>query len=326
MENNKKEKLSFVIPCYRSEQTIESVAKEINDTVLSDGRYEYEMICVNDSSPDDTISVLNRMAEKDERITVVDLARNFGQHAAIMAGFNYVTGDIVVVMDDDGQTPPNEVFKIVDKLNEGYDMVSAKYPVKRESLFRRFGSWTSTVMGEILASKPKNVEINSYYAVRRFVVDEVIKYRNPYPNVQGLIFRVTRRITDTEINHRAREVGTSGYSITKLIALWMNSFTSFSEKPLRMASLLGVLSSACGFIFGIVIIIRKLLNPAVPLGYSSTMAVMLFMFGIVLLVLGLLGEYIGRMYICINNAPQFVVRDEKNAKKKTAASSENDGN
>ena len=106
----------------------------------------------------------------------------------------------------------------------------------------------------------------------------------------------------------------------------MNSFTSFSEKPLRMASLLGVLSSACGFIFGIVIIIRKLLNPAVPLGYSSTMAVMLFMFGIVLLVLGLLGEYIGRMYICINNAPQFVVRDEKNAKKKTAASSENDGN
>lgn len=306
------ELLSFVIPCYRSEKTISGVVEQIIRTVTNDGRYDYEIICVNDASPDDTLNVLWQLADENEKITVIDLARNFGQHSAIMAGFNYVSGDIIVCLDDDGQTPPAEMFKLIDKLNEGYDMVSAKYPKKKESLFRLFGSWTAAKMGEVMVGKPRNIELNSYYAVRRFVVDEAIKYRNAYPNVQGLELRVTRNMANVEIAHQERLVGKSGYTLGKLIALWMNGFTAFSEKPLRMASILGALSSLAGFIFGIVIVVRKLLNPGVPIGYSSMMAVMLFMFGVVLLVLGLIGEYIGRIYICINNAPQYVVRSVRN--------------
>ena len=314
------ELLSFVIPCYRSEQTIASVVDKIIETVTNDGRYDYEIICVNDCSPDNTLDVLNRLADSNEKIIVLDLARNFGQHSAIMAGFNYVS-DIIVCLDDDGQTPPEECFKLIDKLNEGYDLVSAKYPKKKESLFRRFGSWTAKKMAENLINKPKDVDINSYYAVKRFVVDETIKYRNAYPYVQGIELRVTRNITCVDVEHRAREAGRSGYTLSKLIGLWMNGFTAFSEKPLRIASGTGALCAFAGFIFGIVIIIKKLLNPGVPVGYSSLMAVILFVSGFIMLMLGLIGEYIGKIYICINNAPQYVVRSARNVK--TTASQSN---
>ncbi|MBR5091150.1 MAG: glycosyltransferase [Ruminiclostridium sp.] len=308
--------LSFVIPCYRSEMSIEGVIDKIIETVEKDGRYDYEIICVNDASPDNTIDVLNKIADKNEKVIVIDLMKNFGQHSAIMAGYNYVSGDIIVNLDDDGQTPPEEMFKLIDKIEEGYDFVSARYPKKKESLFRRFGAWTAKIMAEKLIGKPKNIQINSYCAETRAVVDETIKYRNAFPYVQGLQLRVTRNITDVEVNHRERETGKSGYSFFKLISLWMNGFTAFSVKPLRLASILGVLSAAAGFIFGIVVVIRRLLNPDMPIGYSSIMAVMLFMFGVVFLILGLLGEYIGKMYMCINNSPQFAIRSVKNEKKK----------
>lgn len=310
--------LSFVIPCYRSEKTITSVVDKIIQTVTADGRYDYEIICVNDSSPDGTLNVLLDIADKNEKVIVIDLARNFGQHSAIMAGFNYVSGDIIVCLDDDGQTPPEEMFKLIDKLDEGYDLVSAKYPKKKESPFRLFGSWTAARVSEIMIGKPKNIDLNSYYAVRRFIVDETIKYKNAYPSVQGLELRATRNITNVEINHKAREIGESGYTLIKLISLWMNGFTAFSEKPLRTASILGLTSASAGFIYGIVLIVRKLIYPDILIGYSSMMCVMLFMFGIVLLVLGMMGEYIGRIYICINNAPQYVIRSVTNGKKSTS--------
>ena len=307
--------LSFVIPCYRSERTIGGVINEIIQTVEADGRYDYEIICVNDASPDNTIGVLNDIAENNKKVIVIDLMRNFGQHSAIMAGFNYVSGDIVINLDDDGQTPPSEVFKLVDKINEGYDFVSARYPVKKESLFRRFGSWTAEIMAIKLIGKPKNVQINSYCAATRAVVDETIKYKNAFPYVQGLEIRVTKNITDVEVNHRDREEGRSGYTLPKLIALWLNGFTAFSEKPLRIASITGGLLALVGFVACIVVVVRKLLNPSIMLGYSSIMAVMLFMFGVVFLMLGLLGEYIGKMYLCINNSPQYVIRSVINKKR-----------
>lgn len=168
-------------------------------------------------------------------------------------------------------------------------------------------------MSTALVGKPKDVDLNSYCVFRRFVADEIVKYQNAYPFVHGLMLRVTRNIANVEITHNEREIGSSGYSFRKLVSLWMNGFTAFSEKPLRLASIMGVVLAVIGFIFGIVIVVRKLLNPdAVLAGYSSMMAIMLFLVGIVLLFLGLLGEYIGRIYICLNNAPQYVVKDAVN--------------
>ncbi len=305
-------KLSFVIPCYCSEKSVGGVIDEIIKKVTDDGRYDYEIICVNDYSTDNTLGVLKDIAKNNKKIKVISFSKNFGQHSALMAGFNYVKGDIIVCLDDDGQNPPSEMFRLIDKLEEGYDLVSAKYKEKKHSLLRRLGTKVSFWMSNTLIGKPKNIDLNSYYVFKRYIVDEIIKYKNAYPFVHGLILRITRNMANVEIEHKEREHGKSGYSFIKLFSLWLNGFTAFSEKPLRIASLLGCLCSAAGFIYGIVTVINKIINPDVPVGYSSIMTAVLVLSGIIMLFLGLLGEYIGRIYISINNAPQFAVKETVN--------------
>lgn len=306
------DKLSFVIPCYYSENTIENVIQRIQQTVKLDSRYDYEIICINDGSKDGTYAVLRELSKRNSRIKVLDLARNFGQHSALMAGFHYVSGDIVVCLDDDGQNPPEQMFELIDKLEEGFDLVSAKYTEDHRGFVRRIGSKVSMAMSRYLVSLPKDIELNSYYCMRRFVVDEIIKYNNPYPFVHGLALRVTRNMANVEIRHDERISGTSNYNLRSLIRLWLNGFTAFSEKPLRLASVTGVICATGGMIYAIIIIVLRLLGRIQSMGYASTMAALLFFCGIIMMFLGLIGEYIGRIYICINNAPQFAIREMKN--------------
>lgn len=314
------DKISVVIPCYNSEKTITTVVDEVISTITAHGGYDYEIILINDCSPDNVFSVITHMAEENPKIKGLDLARNFGQHSAIMAGFNYVTGDIVVCLDDDGQTPANEMFKLIDALDQN-DLVFAKYTDKKHSAFRNLGSKINDKMAQWLIEKPKDLKIMSYFACKRYVVEEVKNYDNPYPYISGLLLRTTKRVGNVEIHHRDRLEGKSGYTIRKLLLLWVNGFTAFSVKPLRIATIAGVLVAVAGFLYGIYIIINKLVHPLTPLGYSSTMAVLLFIGGMIMIILGLIGEYIGRIYISINNAPQYVIRrsvnteDENNAYK-----------
>lgn len=305
-------KLSFIIPCYCSEKTVGNVIAEIIDTVKADGRYDYEIVCVNDFSKDNTLEVLKQIAKENSRVKVLSFSRNFGQHSALMAGFNHATGDIIVCLDDDGQNPPSEMFKLIDKLDEGYDLVSAKYVEKKRSLFRKLGTKVSFWMSSYFIGKPKDIDLNSYYVFKRYILDEIIKYKNAYPFVHGLILRITRNMANVVIEHKSREHGASGYSFKKLFSLWMNGFTAFSEKPLRIASLFGVLCSIGGFAYAIVTIIRKIIDPTILVGYSSTLSVTLILSGIIMLFLGLLGEYIGRIYISLNKAPQFAIRESYN--------------
>ena len=302
------EKISFVIPCYRSENTVGSVVDEIVGTVTGHGGYDYEIILINDNSPDRVIDTIKALSKANPRVKGLDLSRNFGQHSAIMAGFTYLTGDIVVCLDDDGQTPANEVFKLIDKLGD-FDLVFAEYKNKQHSGFRNFGSKVNDMMACWLLSKPKDLKIMSYFACRRYVVDEVLRYENPYPYMSGLLLRATKKVTNVEVNHRERVEGSSGYSLKKLLLLWINGFTSFSVKPLRFATFLGFITAAVGFLFGIYVIIHKIIVPESLLGWSSTMAVLLFLGGMIMLMLGMVGEYVGRIYLSINRAPQFVIRD-----------------
>ena len=302
------EKISFVIPCYRSENTVGSVVDEIVGTVTGHGGYDYEIILINDNSPDRVIDTIKALSKANPRVKGLDLSRNFGQHSAIMAGFTYLTGDIVVCLDDDGQTPANEVFKLIDKLGD-MDLVFASYKTKQHSGFRNFGSKVNDMMACWLLSKPKDLKIMSYFACRRYVVDEVLRYENPYPYMSGLLLRATKKVTNVEVNHRERFEGSSGYSLKKLLLLWINGFTSFSVKPLRFATFLGFITAAAGFLFGIYVIIHKIVVPESLLGWSSTMAALLFLGGMIMLMLGMVGEYVGRIYLSINRAPQFVIRD-----------------
>ena len=300
--------VSFVIPCYRSEHTITSVVDEVRRTMPTLPEYDYEIVLVNDCSPDGTFRVIRELAENDARITAVDLAKNFGQHAALMAGFHHCAGDIVVCLDDDGQTPADEVGKLLSKLEEGYDVVYASYDHKQHASWRNWGTKLNNKMTEIMLGKPKELSIPSYLAARRFVIDEMLSYTHCYPYVDGLILRTTRSICNVPVTHRAREEGESGYTLVKLIGLWMNGFTSFSVKPLRIASYCGAAAAVAGFIYFIIILIKHFVDSSIPEGWASTMAMMMLLGGVVLLVLGMIGEYIGRIYMCINASPQFVER------------------
>ncbi len=301
--------ISFVIPCYRSEKTLPAVIEEINATMLNMDGYSHEIILVNDSSPDDTIHTIRELCGKYANITGVDLAKNFGQHAALMAGMRQAKGDIVVCLDDDGQTPADEVGKLLDKLEEGFDVVYASYGKKKHSLFRNFGSKVNELMTRVMLGKPKELYISSYFAAKRFVVEDMLRYEHSYAYVIGLVLRATKNIANVEVKHRSRTEGTSGYTLKKLLGLWFNGFTAFSIKPLRIATVIGTMCAGGGFLYGIYTIVKRLLMPDIQAGFSALMSMLVFMGGMIMLMLGLIGEYIGRIYISMNNSPQYVIRE-----------------
>lgn len=308
-------KVSFVIPCYRSEKTLGGVVSEIKETMEKLNQYTYEIILVNDSSPDNTWKTIEKLSEENDNITGINLSKNFGQHAALMAGMRETTGDYVVCLDDDGQTPANEVDKLLTALEEGDDAVYAKYGNKKHSLFRNFGSRVNDMMTRIMLGKPKELFVSSYFGVKRFVVEDMVRYQNSYPYVIGLVLRATKNIANVEVTHREREEGRSGYTLKKLLGLWFNGFTAFSVTPLRIATVIGIFCAFVGFAYGIYVFVRRLIDPNVVMGFSSLMCVILFVGGMLMIMLGLVGEYIGRIYISLNNSPQYVIR-EKTGKNK----------
>lgn len=300
--------ISFVIPCYRSEKTLHRVVKEIRDTVANHHTDQCEIILVDDCSPDHTWETIQHLCVTYDNIFGITLAKNFGQHAALMAGFAHASGETVVCLDDDGQTPANQMYRLLEKMDEGFDVVYAEYPKKKHSIFRNLGSRINKLMTELLLDKPKGLYQSSYFAARRFVIEEILRYQNPYPYTMGLVLRTTSKISNVMVDHRDRTEGETGYTFRKLLHLLVNGFTAFSVKPLRMATVSGIALSCLGLIYGLYAFINKLINPNTPLGWTSMIIVLLIVGGMILFVLGLIGEYVGRIYICLNNSPQYVVR------------------
>lgn len=309
------EKISFVIPCYNSTNTLAAVTYEIKtmmDSALND--FDYEIILVNDCSPNGTTyRKIVELATLDKHIKGINLARNFGQPSAVMAGINHASGDYIVCGDDDGQTPFCEFPNLFQKIREGYDIVEAKYASReKRSLFRKFGTFVNETMATCLINKPKGLELTTFWCIKRFVADDMLRYENPYPYLGGLMLRVSKNACNVDVSHRERLSGKSGYSLSKMINLWLNGFTNFSIKPLRFATISGILIAIFGFAYGVFTIINKILHPAVPAGYASTLAIMLFLFGFCFLFIGLIGEYVGRIYLSLNKQPQFVIREKIN--------------
>lgn len=301
--------ISFVIPCYGSENTIEGVVEEILCLNRDHTEDEYEIILVNDSSPDNVWCKIRMLSEKYSNIKAINLAKNFGQHAALLAGYRHSNGEIVVSLDDDGQIAVEDTYEIIHELDQGYDVVYGKYREKKHSKFRNWGSqFTKTMMVRML-DIPKDFEGSSFYAAKHFIIEEICKYPNPYVYLPGLIFRSTNKINSVFVGHRPRQEGRSGYSLRKLIALWVNGATTFSVKPLRISVILGVVFAVIGITGAFLVIINKILNPDMAAGWSSLISVILLLGGILLVSLGLTGEYVGRIYLCLNKAPQYVIRN-----------------
>lgn len=306
------EKISFVVPCYRSENTITSVVEEVKTEMAAHPDYDYEIVLVNDNSPDNVWDVITKLSESDKRIKAIRLLRNFGQHSALMAGYGVCTGDYVVTIDDDGQTPVDQTFILMDKLLEGFDVVYGKYEKRKDNLFRKIGTGINNWMSKTLLGKPKNLHLTSFFVARAKIIKEICNYKNGFPYIWGLVLRTTKSIANATIQHKERIEGESGYTLGKLLNLWMNGFTAFSVKPLRISATVGVISSALGLLGIIYVVVDKIIHPEVAAGFSSLMAVLLLIGGLLLLSMGLIGEYVGRIYMCINATPQYIVRDTIN--------------
>ena len=301
--------ISIAIPCYNSAKTLPTVVEEIKKVFADKSGYDYEIVLVNDNSPDDTYEVIQGLCKDNSKIVGVDLSKNYGQSSAQMAAVNYLNGDIAVFMDDDGQHPPAELFKLVAEIEKGNDLVFACFPQKKHSAFKRITSNINSKLLEATNRKPKDIKITSYFALSRLSVEALRKYKSPYPSICGYLLQITRRIVNVEITHRERLAGTSNYNLKKLLKLWLQGFTNFSIAPLRFASMLGFIFAILGFCAMIYYLICKLVLPNVAVGFTSIVSLILIIGGLIMLMLGIIGEYIGRIYILLSNMPQYEVRD-----------------
>ena len=302
-------RLSIVIPVYNAEQTIESLCRTLMD--LYRDQFRLEIVLVNDNSKDSTHNICRRLQEEfSDTIVYLRLARNFGEHSAVMAGLNHAGGDYVVVMDDDFQNPPEEVSRLAEEMDKGFDVVYTQYPVKHDGWFRNLGSSINDRMANVVLRKPANLYLSSFKIMNRFLVNEVIKYTGPDPYIDAIILRTTASIGKVQVRHDRRRAGRSGYTLKKLVSLWGNMLVSCSLIPLRMLGLVGLVMSFIGVYIGGTTLLQYL----IPGGHEPNLAERLtsssfFFRGFLFLAISLVGEYVGRIYLSLNADPQFVIRE-----------------
>jgi glycosyltransferase involved in cell wall biosynthesis len=299
--------LSIVIPIYRGAQTIGSLVDLLINTLSKE--YRLEIVLVNDCSPDDSETIcMKKCRERPDIVRFYSLAKNVGEHNAVMAGLNNCSGEWVVIMDDDFQNPVSEVRKLVAFARDhSFDVVYTWYEQRKHSLFRKIGSSLNDRLATIFLKKPKNLYLSSFKAVRRTLVRHIITYTAPFPYIDGLILNATTNIGKVMVEHHERAAGTSGYTLRKLVSLSLTMFTNFSVVPLRIATGIGFMFAILSFAIGVEIIIERLTNPTLPPGYSFTLFFSTLFAGIQLIAIGLVGEYVGRIFVCMNKRPQYFI-------------------
>ena len=303
-------KISVVIPCYNSEKSIAEVVDLTKGELLKLG-YEYEFVLVNDYSKDNTFNEIKVLCEQDSNIKGINLAKNFGQHKAIAAGIKYITGDLIMFMDDDLQTHPSQISLLINKLNEGNDVVFAYYEGKKHSFIRNLGSKFTLYTTRLLSQTPKDFKMSSFWVAKRYIIDEFNKYQGPFPSMIRVLLNTTNSFGFVKVKHFDRVYGKSNYSFKALVKLWTSILDS-SVVPLRIATYLGLISSIVGFILACTVIIRRVLNPEVVAGWSSIMALMIMLSGLIFFILGIMGEYIGKMYLILTNHQNYVIKEKIN--------------
>ena len=299
-------KLSICIPVYNGADTIGKLVEKLQETFKS---YEVEIVMANDGSRDNSSEVCQKLVENYSNCRFIDLRRNNGEHNAVMCTLNYCTGDYAVIIDDDLQNPPEEILKLLEEIQKGYDVVYSKYHQKKHHWFRNFGSKINDIFATWLLEKPKNLYLCSFKIINRAVINEIIKYKGPFPYIDGLILRCTSNISSVFVQHNARTSGKSNYTLSKLIHLWLSMFVNFSIKPMRAMMGIGGLVMLSSVVLAIYFIIDKILNPEIVSGWTSLMVILLFLGGVQILFLGLIGEYIGKNYLDQNGTPQFTVKN-----------------
>ena len=300
--------VSLVIPVYNGSRTIGPLVERITTVFASNA---FEIVLVNDGSEDDSEMVCVKLAEKfPQNVIFVHLSRNFGEHSAVLAGLSYARGQYIAVLDDDGQNPPEEMVPMLQELKrKNYDVVYGHYIDKQHSWFRNAGSRFNDRIATFMLHKPKDLYLSSFKVMNRFLVDEIIKYRGPYPYIDGLIYRTTRNIGQMQVEHRANTTTPSRYTFRRLVQLWLNMFLNFSIKPLRLSVYVGLFVACLSILALVLILIDKIwITQNLTLGIPTVLASIVFFSGVQLMILGLIGEYLGRLYLDQTGTPQYIVR------------------
>lgn len=299
--------LSFVIPLYYSAETIVPLVKAIEALEVEGG---HEIVLVNDGSRDATAGICRELIrEARVPITLVNHARNYGEHNAVLTGYRHARGAHIVNLDDDGQNPPAEALRLWRHArDESVDVVYGHYLDKKHSPFRNLGSWLTNRMTDLVLDKPAGFYLSSFRCVNAFVAREVARHHGPYPYIDGLILQVTQNIGAIEVQHDERSAGQSGYNLRRLVRLWASTFVNFSVMPLRLATLLGLLMAIGGLAGLAIVFYLRLTHQGPDYGWGTLMGALLVFSGTQLVMLGLIGEYLGRMFLTINGRPQSTVR------------------
>ena len=298
--------LSIVVPVYNGANSVGILVDALSALQIPGG---HEVILVNDGSRDNSLAVCKALLAKATiPLTLVELARNFGEHNAVMAGLRHARGAYIITMDDDLQNPPGEVTKLWQHAASGHwDVVYTFYAIKQHAWWRNLGSRFTNWCADQLIDKPQGVYLSSFRCMSAFAVEQILHYDGPFPYVDGLLMQVTRHIDRLQVDHIVRAQGRSNYTLRRLIRLWLNMFLNFSVMPLRLSAMLGLVLAGAGGLFGVAVLIEAMIRETPP-GYASLMAVLLLVSGVQLVGLGMIGEYIGRLYLSANRKPQSVVR------------------
>ncbi len=307
-------KISIIIPVYNSAINLKNFISKLI-LIISKQFNNFEIILVDDSSKDNSWEVIKDISKlNDTLVKAIQLRKNVGQHNAIFSGLKYCEGDIIVTMDDDGQNPPESIEKIISELDKGYDVCYANYKIKKHNFFRRFGSYINNLFTSFLFNKPSTLILTSFRCFKKDIKDEILKHKSSFIYIDGLIFSITNNVSQIFVDHKEREYGKSNYTVFKLVSLWLKMATGFSILPLRIAALLGILFSITSFCISIWLVFFREMTSQIPIGWTSLIVIILFLGGIQLLALGLIGEYLGRAYLTLNNSPKFSEKNKLNIK------------
>ncbi len=302
--------ISIVIPVYNSHECIAELSRQIADALKG---IDYEQIMVNDCSRDSSWDEIKKEAEKTPNLIGINLRKNGGQDSAILTGLNYASGKYVVIMDDDLQHSPYDIPKMYEEIKKGFDVVYANFDSKKQKLWKNIGSWLNGKISELALQKPKEVYLSPFKIICHGVISEMIKFNNLFPYIDGLIFQVTRNITQIPIEHHKREMGKSNYNLAKSIKVFLRMLFGFSTMPLNIASYTGFFTAAIGLILAIVYAVQYFTGKADVTGWTTLVILLLILGGLILVSLGFIGKYLGQVYLTVNKQPKFIVKETVNS-------------
>jgi undecaprenyl-phosphate 4-deoxy-4-formamido-L-arabinose transferase len=301
-------KLSVVIPVFNEEENLEALHNRLSE-VLADMGEPYEMVFVDDGSTDSSYQILKRLHEMDEHVKVIRFTRNFGQHPAILAGFDFAQGEVLITIDADLQNPPEEIPKLLRKLDEGYEVVFGVFQARKHNVFRRTGSvFSKWVLSRIMPVDATN--LSAFRALRSNVAEQLSVLNERSKFLDGLLCWMGYTVGTVEVQHAERRAGKTKYNLFKLLGMWFDMVVSFTDTPLKVATLGGIVLGIVGILVALFYLIRYFIYGFEVPGFATIVILVTVFAGIQLFCLGILGEYIGRIIKGVRNRPEYIIREK----------------